>query len=827
MKPEEMYSTLNAKNFSPPQLLCSHSGVIFFFLWCLCSSVLWLNGVKVVDGTLISESSLQDCTSTALYVLNCKKKLVLSLSLPADLKPGAESINFISSAQESGSNFTVTFPKIELSLSRTAVFYRYPIFYLQDFNAAPYELIIDGSLANLCDDSATTAATCGLQKDSSGNIIPYSQGFCCDCSICSAIRVCKANARSALACNLLGVYSSASCLRFGDLWYSGFTMGSASIWFEIKLNLTSHKDNQTVQSSMLTLSPDQLGSSDALFGCEAQLVGTFDPSVEPQYFGDKMLFVPSMPLDSSIVKAGLPEYMILPDTMITIDGTECNKVGVSYYAFNSQGNRCQMSAGSCLENQLTNFRTSDMLRISKGESPQYMVAAYGEVSLQEFESENTATSKGGESENFSAPSPYLTYVSPAPPETLITVTINADTLQYVQSVASGKIIEAKLKQKSAEALSKGAVLEVEIQNTGDVVSEFTVDVFNCTGGVFPIPGQHISLVPHENVTLTYAVYMQLNVSTIASCQVSLLNALMVQISSMIVRWNVTTKDKNDGSQGSVIDGNGPTVTTTNKGSCKDCSLINALCIIEHACFSLGGGMLVCILALILAVVLLVCFRSPIFRMLRFCCCCCRAGGSQKRKVDRRGDNKKNVQSIESNFLSTQERVRWKDGTLLDEMTVLRSSGNLKMGSAEVIAGEKIEAEQYRKGWGENVVRVTGANEETKREILSLGSSTGGELHGHVSYPCLRRRVLARGENQEGLLQSGTSSLNSMRTFLTLELENEQPGTALRTDALQTEFVQDRSYGAVCDKERSACLPLKVPLRSNSREQADWESTMPY
>lgn len=826
MEPEEVYTTLNVKNFSALLLIYSRSCAIFFLVWYLCSSVLWLGVEKVVDGTLISESSLQDCTSTELNVLNCKKKLVVSLSLPADLKPGAESINFISSAQVSKSNFTVTFPKIELSLSRTAVYYRYPIFYLQDFNAAPYELVIDGSLANLCDDSATTDATCGLQTDSSGNVIPYSQGFCCDCSICAAIKVCTANARSALACNLLGVYSSASCLRFGALWYSGFTIGSASIWFEIELNLTSHKGNETVKSSTLTLSPDQLGSSDVIFGCEAQLVGTFDPSVEPQYFGDKMLFVPSIPVSSSIVQAGLPEYMILPDTMITIDGTECNKVGVSYYAFNSQGNRCQMSAGSCLENQLTDFRTSDMLRIAKGESPQYMVAAYGEVSLQEFESDSSNTSQGGESKGSSAPSPYLTYVSPAPPETLITVTINADTLQYVQSVASGKIIKAELNQKSVEALSKGAVLAVEIQSTGDVVSEFTIDVVNCTGGVFPIPGQHTSLAPHENVTLTYNVYMQLNVSTIASCQVLLLNALMVQIDSMTVRWNVTAKDKNDGAQGSVIDGNGPTITTTNKGSCKDCSFINVLCIVEHECFSLGGGMLIVILALIMAVVLLVRFHSLIFRMLRFCCCCCCAGGKPHMKMDHQGVEK-HVQNVGNNFLPNQERLKWKNETLLGEMTELRNSRNRRLEPPEVTVSEKPEVERCGRIGAENVVCVAGENEEAKMTIFSLGSSTGGGLHGRVPYPCLRKRVLTRGKNQEGLLQSGTSSLNSMRTFLMLELENEQSGTVSEKEALLTESCQDRSYGADCDKERLTSLSLKEPLRSSSREQADWESNVPY
>lgn len=736
-----------------------------------------------VGCTLISESSLQDCTDDGDNPIKCKKKLVVSLALPANLKAGAESISFLTSAQESASNLTVTFPKIELSLSRTAVYYRYPIFYLSDFNAEPYELIIDGSLANLCDDTFTMKATCGLQKDASGSAIPYSQGFCCDCSMCSAIKVCEPNARSALACNILGAYSSASCLRFGDLWYSGFTIGSASVWFEIELNLTRQEGSEKAEQGSMKLSPDQLGATDAAFGCEAELVGTFSPSVEPQYFVDKMLFVPSSPPNASVVLAGLSEYMIVPDTMITVDGTECNKIGVSYYAFNSQGSRCEMDAGSCLKNQLTDLRASDMSRIAASLAPQYMVSAYGEVSLQEFESEKGS---GKNESNSTVPSPYLTYISPAPPETLITLTINADSLQYVLSVASGKIVATHVNHNSVEAMSKNAVLEVEIQNTGDVVSQYTVDVLNCTGGVFPIPGQHISLSPNETVTLVYDVYMQDDANVTATCVVSLLNALMVQVSSTTVSWNVTEIKKTDGAQGGETGENGPTKSTTAKGNCNDCSFINILCIVENKCFSEAGGFFGVILGLIAGVVLLILFRSKLFWFLKQlcgCCCGCFGKNSKRRKnVPCMGRDGSIPKGEISSCQVTQERASWKNDVALLEGIQLRSSGSMSQKKMERGHCNGMGLEQCITRSSEYLGSSISATDdkETVRERIFLGGDSG-DLRRQPLYNSLRRRVPIRKEDQEGMALCGNSPFSSMRALMDVDGEDGGHGVLTETE----------------------------------------------
>ena len=42
--------------------------------------------------------------------------------------------------------------------------------------------------------------------------------------------------------------------------------------------------------------------------------------------------------------------MLVDREKVSMDGTECNKIGVSYDAFKAQGNQCGMSEGTCLLN---------------------------------------------------------------------------------------------------------------------------------------------------------------------------------------------------------------------------------------------------------------------------------------------------------------------------------------------------------------------------------------------------------------------------------------------------------------------------------------------
>lgn len=48
-------------------------------------------------------------------------------------------------------------------------------------------------------------------------------------------------------------------------------------------------------------------------------------------------------------------WMLLERVRFTLDGNECNKIGVGYDAFNNQPNFCSAPFWACLQNQLWNF----------------------------------------------------------------------------------------------------------------------------------------------------------------------------------------------------------------------------------------------------------------------------------------------------------------------------------------------------------------------------------------------------------------------------------------------------------------------------------------
>jgi hypothetical protein len=57
-------------------------------------------------------------------------------------------------------------------------------------------------------------------------------------------------------------------------------------------------------------------------------------------------------------------WMLLERVRFTLDGLECNKIGVSYEAFNGQPSFCASPFWSCLHNQLWNFREVSQIEVA-------------------------------------------------------------------------------------------------------------------------------------------------------------------------------------------------------------------------------------------------------------------------------------------------------------------------------------------------------------------------------------------------------------------------------------------------------------------------------
>ncbi|KPA85907.1 hypothetical protein ABB37_00219 [Leptomonas pyrrhocoris] len=612
-------------------------------LYLLCLSVGFLL-TQYAQATLVASSRIIYCTDGGDDAINCTKKMVVTLTVEAGQQADEESLVFLNSAVDettstgtaTNTTTTVNFAPIAITTSRSAVRYRYPIFYVQNYNAKPYEATVKGRLLNQCNaDFDSGTATCGIAYDAFSKAIPFSQGFCCDCSMCQTLGFCVPDARANQACNLFDAYTTASCLRFGQRWYSGYTIGSYITWLTLNVtvsrNITADPPNgsngivqsMTQQTVVLQLSPSVLGdNAGGGWGASARLVGSFAPTDQPLDLTSRMLFAPALPLTDERVRAGAAEWIVLPNTLVTLDGTECNKVGVSYEAFASQGNRCNLRPGSCLSSQLEDYRTSDLARVAAGKKAQYMATGYGDFDLERVW--NTSASPAEQV------SPYISYIAASPAAAMIVLTVDADDLEYHIGVANGKILSAALNNATLEADTRDGVLSAVIQNVAAVTGRLVVSVENCTKGVFPMAAQVLSLGAQQQFALRFNVYMQdYAVSADANCSVVVRNAEEVVTDTRVVSWTVVAPGFNNGTQGGTAGGGGGgSKEESSAVTCGTCGTLNVACASKRGCW--GLVLLDLVVYLIIAAVIFC-----VFWFRRIVCCCfytkhCHCGDHRRR-----------------------------------------------------------------------------------------------------------------------------------------------------------------------------------------------------
>ena len=128
--------------------------------------------------------------------------------------------------------------------------------------------------------------------------------------------------------------------------------------------------------------------------------------------------------------------MLVDNNLFTNDGSECNKIGVSYSAFRNQVNPCTRQTGTCLANQPDDLYKADSAKIAKGLKGQYFTSNYGDLDLLNFGDGSTDVNTH-----------YLAYIQADTTRSLLTLTLSADSLLYVVNVYNFcLIICSKLEQ---------------------------------------------------------------------------------------------------------------------------------------------------------------------------------------------------------------------------------------------------------------------------------------------------------------------------------------------------------------------------------------------
>ncbi|RNF24673.1 generative cell specific-1 [Trypanosoma conorhini] len=555
------------------------------------------------EGVLLASSSIEYCDRVSgTELLPCEKKMVVTLSVDNAQAAGVEEFVLLQDAVDKtrGTGKELArFEPIRLTTKKSRVQYRYPLFYERNFNSKPYEEQIPTEIIG-CDDGSSPEATCGVVLDAAGEPIPYSGGFCCRCGMCQLLGICPPDSRGLHVCNVFGEASLASCLRFGELWYSGYSIGSPSAWYRLEVTLTagSSTEAKKAKQASFELGPDVISGSSAEFGAWAKLVGDFMPAETPLLLSEKMLFVPNFPRNHKLVLAGPPEWLLLDKHRVSMQGRECNKVGVSYEAFGSQGSRCQLQRGSCLADQLEDYRLSDMAVEAKGGRGQYMARFFGDFALSTANSTDT---------------PILSYWMRGSLATMVTIVISADRLKYVLSVSPGEIVATEVSKSTIEAASRDGVLAVTVRNTGSITAQYTLGVGNCSRHVHPMMAQPMSMAPQQTLTRSFDLNVQGTLEEgIVTCDVTLRDARGDIADKKVVEFRVTSVRWTNGTQGdNTPTGDGASVGGKDGSACKRCEWYIIICFLVHRCWWQP------LLYVLIAIALLV----GVYFAFKMCSCC--------------------------------------------------------------------------------------------------------------------------------------------------------------------------------------------------------------
>ena len=569
-----------------------------------------------VSISLISSSTIEKCLNREPSKnMTCSSKLLLSLTIQNAELQGSDYISTtINEISDKDGNIQKLSNPIKITFSKTPVKVIYPATYFQDFNYYPREKIISTSSSSCRDSNTEANPTCGWAY-SNGEKIKYSQGFCCTCSLLSLSKSIK---RGVECDGFLDTSASAHCLVYDELWYSAYKVDKYKIEYKIEINIINTKDNTII--SKLELSPQNIISTDETNNILVKLIGDFLPTdLFPRDLSDKYLLIPTSPENHINVQFGFSRWMLVDKTQFTLDGNECDKIGVGFFAFNSQSEKCNIEAGSCLNNQIFHLFQSDIEKIQKGKNPEYLIK-YDKNYKYSY------SNNGFDSRSFS-------YYLKGNINTLITLEINTDVLQFVINISSGKIIH--LFANDFMSMSDDGYIEISIKNTGYFSSQYFV-TYDCNDNIIQLSSDEISLKPDEIKYFNKSVYTNSKIGRENKCVVVLKNAIGEKIDMKLISFNTTSEIEFNKQNISEVDNNeGTFKENSNNFICEEkCTkILNFSCYIDNSCWNIMIKRIFIFIAIILVLVLILkifCRYKSVKKLI--CCCLCNCKKKKDKKV---------------------------------------------------------------------------------------------------------------------------------------------------------------------------------------------------
>ncbi|KAH9777715.1 protein HAPLESS 2 [Citrus sinensis] len=494
----------------------------------------------VVGVQILSKSKLEKCEKrTDSDNLNCTTKIVLNMAVPSGSSGGEASI--VAEVVEVEENSTqkmrtVRIPPV-LTVNKTASYAVYELTYIRDVPYKPQEFYMK---------------TRKCEPDAGADVVKICerQPICCPCGPQRRIPSSCGNVFDKL---LKGKANTAHCLRFPGDWFHVFGIGQRSIGFSVRIEVKTGS-----KVSEVTVGPENKTATSADNFLKVNLIGDFVgytniPSFEEFYLVIPRQGGPGQPQD---LGGNFSMWMLLERTRFTLDGLECNKIGVSYEAFNGQPSFCSSPFWSCLHNQLWNYREADQNRINRNQLPLYGVEGrfermnqhpvmfpkiadwiWKEVLLFGWLNTLILVQNAG-SHSFSI---GVTEVL----NSNLLIELRADDIEYVYQRSPGKIISVII--PTFEALTQFGVATITTQNTGEVEASYSL-TFDCSTGVTLMEEQYFIIKPKETSIRSFKIYPTTNQAAKYTCSAILKDSDFSEVDRAECQFSTMATVLDNGSQ---------------------------------------------------------------------------------------------------------------------------------------------------------------------------------------------------------------------------------------------------------------------------------------
>ncbi|XP_028113251.1 protein HAPLESS 2 [Camellia sinensis] len=432
---------------------------------------------------ILSKSKLERCDKVSdSGSLNCTTKMLINMAIPSESSGREASIvaEIVEVEENSTADMrTLRFPPV-ITVNKSAVYALYELTYMRDVAYKPEEFYVQTRKCEP-DAGADVVMNCERLQDENGHIIEHTELTCCPCGDERRVPSSCGNFFDKM---MKGKANTAHCLRFPGDWFHVFGIGQRSVGFSIRIEV---KTASKISDVIVGPGNRTVTSNDNFL--RANLIGDYVGYTNIPSFEDYYLVIPSQggPGQPQNLGRNFSMWMLIERVRFTLDGLECNKIGVGYDAFNGQPDFCSSPFWSCLHNQLWNFWEADMNRISRKQSPLYVVQ-------ERFERINQHPNSGSHSFSIG-----ITEVL----NTNLLIELSADDIEYVNQRSPGKILSITV--PTFEALTQFGTATITTKNIGEVEASYSL-TFDCSTSVGQMEEQYYIMKPKEITTRSFKLY---------------------------------------------------------------------------------------------------------------------------------------------------------------------------------------------------------------------------------------------------------------------------------------------------------------------------------